>query len=1752
MATITGINAGTTTITASYGGKTATASITVSAIAPTLSYTKASGDITYDGTRKAIGTVSYNGDGQAYYLVIKATSQPSTPAANATTGTGWVSVSNGGTVYATNNNVASGAGTYWVFLKADAKSGGGNYTAVSPKYGNNKEIVKATGSFGTTTNPAAQTYKCDNTTYSFTIGFSGATGTVTYPTSISVTKGGSSVSGWSISNTTVSAPAGTAAGTYTVTGSAAVQESDNYNAVSSTSKSWTITINQASDASVTAALSTGTLTYAPSTARTLASVSATHGMGTYYLGYRKGSAATADSQITWGTANANSITAIDAGNYYVYYKFTSDSNHSNDKTYTQVGTTYRTIGKATPTLTLTNTDVVYHNTAKVTGTASVAGKIYWGTASNSMTNTKDATAGTPVDLTTRTTLGSTTVYAYFVPTDTTNYNSLGTSSSAHTSKTMTVSKASDASVTVSKLNDSTLTYNGSAQILVAAADSSSHGTSEAKIGYKLGSAATADSEITWVNAGTALTATTAGTYYIYKKWTADGNHSNNQTYTAALTSNTKVINKATPTLTLTNTDAVFHNTASVSATASVAGTIYWGTASNSMTNTKAATAGTPVELTTRTTLGSTTVYAYFVPTDTTNYNSLGTSSSAHTSKAMTVSKATDASVEPTINTNNLTYNGSDQNLITGVTAHGTSTYYIGYKLGSAATADNQITWSAANATTLAATTAGTYYLYKKWTADGNHSNSQTYTAIGTTYTKAIAKATPTFTLSSTNTTYPTTAYIKGTASVAGTVNWGTSSSSMTSTQAVSAGTATNITSQSSVGTKTIYAYFTPTDTTNYNSLGSSSSYHATKSVTVSVGTLTVTATPYNAPYDGNAHAGITAISAVNQADTTVSPTFTYCATQNGTYTSTIPTVTTYTTGTPIYWKATLTGYETATGSVNAVVSKRNVSITAPTFVSDTLTYTGSAQTILNNGSCGTGGVMYYYVSTSSTAPTSFSTSTWSTTPPQKTDAGTYYAWYYCYVSDTTNNTGTNINTITKVTSPSSSKAIGRKKTASASAVSNLVYNGTTESNGTAQTGVTGSNVTWGGTQSATNAGSYSATATPTSNYAWSDGTYAAKTINWSIARRGQTAPVLQGDSKTYNSSASASVKTAGTVANGTATAPGTLTWTNRTIAAGSVGTQTATAHYAATTTNFSASDESAGVTVTVGKYSPTITLTATSRAYNGNPLYATATVVYPSGGKTPKGTIYYGTTSGATTYSVTYSGSTVNLTNVSVTNYNDSTTVYAYFVPDSSCNDVYNDSANASKSFSINGKAASTLPTTISGDAATAGDVSYHNVARATVSRDAVGGTLQYSTSTDEGSTWSSWSTVTWTSTTGTLTANPSRSSVGSTSVKFRVLGDSNHSNSGESTPVTITVRQATDASLTVDLVSTSPTYNGNTQTIATVDTTSTAIGGKYHGIASYSIGYKLGSQATAENQITWSQTPLQATTAGTYYVYVKYTVNSDHSNNLPWTNHATNYVGSVTINKATGYLTANTTNRTYNGTSGNNGTAQDIATIATNSGTYYFGLGGSTTAAPTTWGNANTKLQATDAGTYYVWAKCDTSTNYNAVSAKYIGTVIISPKQATVTYSVQTPVEEWCISTASPASTAQGNKTVTIATSSATGTGTGSIGYSINQSGWSIASDGKTITIPSGAAASTYSVIVTATQASNGNWSTGTSSNTISVKLKANALETITLALGASTIAFNATTTATVVASYTNGKTADVTTAATYTTNPSNIVSIS
>ena len=77
-------------------------------------------------------------------------------------------------------------------------------------------------------------------------------------------------------------------------------------------------------------------------------------------------------------------------------------------------------------------------------------------------------------------------------------------------------------------------------------------------------------------------------------------------------------------------------------------------------------------------------------------------------------------------------------------------------------------------------------------------------------------------------------------------------------------------------------------------------------------------------------------------------------------------------------------------------------------------------------------------------------------------------------------------------------SIGRASVGVPSQKGSLTYNGAEQS--PVWNGYDAAKLTPGGTTSGTNAGNYNATFTPVSNYQWSDGTTAAKTVAWSIGK----------------------------------------------------------------------------------------------------------------------------------------------------------------------------------------------------------------------------------------------------------------------------------------------------------------------------------------------------------------------------------------------------------------------------------------------------------------------------------------------------------------------------------------------------------------------------------------------------------------------------------------------------------------------------
>ena len=192
-----------------------------------------------------------------------------------------------------------------------------------------------------------------------------------------------------------------------------------------------------------------------------------------------------------------------------------------------------------------------------------------------------------------------------------------------------------------------------------------------------------------------------------------------------------------------------------------------------------------------------------------------------------------------------------------------------------------------------------------------------------------------------------------------------------------------------------------------------------------------------------------------------------------------------------------------------MVNKANIS---PTVSMSGYTYAGTKSSPSISENSGSGTVTYYYnTSNSNSGGTAWSNVTSATS----LNAGTYYM--YAVVAETTNYYG--------ATTATKSFTIARSKTATASA-SNKTYNGAS------QTGATGSNVSWRGTRSATNAGSYTAYATPTSNYAWSDGTYGQKTLSWHIWTKSVAVSWGSTTTFTYNGSAQAPTASASSGVSG--------------------------------------------------------------------------------------------------------------------------------------------------------------------------------------------------------------------------------------------------------------------------------------------------------------------------------------------------------------------------------------------------------------------------------------------------------------------------------------------------------------------------------------------------------------------------------------------------------------------------------------------
>ena len=476
-----------------------------------------------------------------------------------------------------------------------------------------------------------------------------------------------------------------------------------------------------------------------------------------------------------------------------------------------------TIAKATTTLSVTNSPVTYNGSAQA---AAVSGSVP-GTVSNVKYN---GSATVPTNA------GTYAITADFAPTDTTNYNSLTAASAGN----FVINKGT---ATLSVTN-SPVTYNVAPQ---AASVTGSVAGTVSNVKYN----------------GSATVPTNANTYAI----TADFTPTDTTNYSSlsAASAGNFVINKATPTLSVTNSPVTYNATPqAATVTGSVAGTV------NNIKYGGSATAPTNA--------GTYAITADFTPTDTTNYNNLSAASAGN----FVINKAT-----PTLSVTNspVTYNATPQAATVTGSVAGTVN---NIKYGGSATAP---------------TNAGTYAITADFTpTDTTNYNNLSAASAGNF---VINKATPTLSVTNSPVTYNATPQA---ASVSGSVSGAVSNVKYNGSATV----------PTNAGTYAITADFTPADATNYSVLSGASAGNfvitqATPAVTVSGGPFT---------YDGNQHAATGTATGIGGAIVAGTFAFTYTPPGN----STAPTnAGTYTVGAS--FTSTDQNYVNASGSGSITIDK---------------------------------------------------------------------------------------------------------------------------------------------------------------------------------------------------------------------------------------------------------------------------------------------------------------------------------------------------------------------------------------------------------------------------------------------------------------------------------------------------------------------------------------------------------------------------------------------------------------------------------------------------------------------------------------------------------------------------------------------------------------------------------------------------------------------------------------------------------------
>ena len=441
-------------------------------------------------------------------------------------------------------------------------------------------------------------------------------------------------------------------------------------------------------------------------------------------------------------------------------------------------------------------------------------------------------------------------------------------------------------------------------------------------------------------------------------------------------------------------------------------------------------------------------------------------------KAFAINKANATMTDPTLATG-LVYNTKAQNLISkaGNGAGGTIKYGLGANNTTAPT-----TWN----TSVTGTDAGTYYVWSKVDADGNHNN------VGAKYIGSVTIAKATVTIP----TSPVKQY---------TYNGKAQAHGYTAPSGSSIVTSGTTASATNAGTYNIVLQLA--NTSNYKWSDGSVTNKTVNWKINKANSTNPTLTAVTANYDGKAHP----VTVSGGAGGTINY---RTSTNNSSWGSWSTTKPSLTNAGKIYVQAYVVGDANhnntgVTGSVAITINK--VAAGNPTLTAVTATYDGKAHYVTVSG--GYGGTINYRTSTNNS-----SWGSWSTTKPSLTNAGVLYVQAYVVGDGNHNSTGATGSvaiTVNKVT-----------VTIPGSPVKQYTYNGKAQAHGyTAPSG--SSIVTSGTTASATNAGTYNIVLqlANTSNYKWSDGSVTNKTVNWKINKANSTNPTLTAVTANYDGKA---------------------------------------------------------------------------------------------------------------------------------------------------------------------------------------------------------------------------------------------------------------------------------------------------------------------------------------------------------------------------------------------------------------------------------------------------------------------------------------------------------------------------------------------------------------------------------------------------------------------------------------------------------